>query len=122
MFRLSRAQECKSSAIQTSKLYDQDDFYPAFIKDLTTARKLVVIESPFITARRMEMLEEVIACKQSLGRAAHVLTSSIRSVHAFAQAIILGADAATLPPTILREALEHPMTAEGVETFWKALA
>jgi len=70
----------------------------------------------------LEMLEEVIACKQSLGSAAHVLTSSIRSVHDFAQAIILGADAATLPPTILREALEHPMTAEGVETFWKDLA
>lgn len=69
----------------------------------------------------MEMLEEVLACKQSLGSDTHILASSIRTVHDFAQAVILGADAVTLPPTVLREALEHPMTTEGVATFWKDL-
>jgi len=69
----------------------------------------------------LEMLEEVLACKENLESQTHILTSSIRSVHDFAQAIILGADAATLPPRIMAEALEHPMTTDGVATFWKDL-
>lgn len=69
----------------------------------------------------LEMLEEVLACKQSLGSDTHVLASSIRSVHDFAHAIMLGSDAVTLPPAVMRDALEHPMTIEGVETFWKDL-
>lgn len=69
----------------------------------------------------LEMLEEVLASKQSLGSDTHILASSIRSVHDFAHAIMLGADAITLPPAIMRDALAHPMTTEGVETFWKDL-
>ncbi len=69
----------------------------------------------------LDMLGEVVACKESLGSDTHILTSSIRSVHDFAEAIKLGADAATLPPAIMSEALGHPMTAEGVEVFWKDL-
>lgn len=69
----------------------------------------------------LHMLAEVVASKESLNSDTHILTSSIRSVHDFAQAIILGADAATLPPAIMSEALEHPMTEEGVEVFWKDL-
>lgn len=70
----------------------------------------------------LEMLSSVLACKKSLQSDTHVLTSSIRTVHDFAQAIVMGADAATLPPSVLREAVEHPMTKEGVEKFWKDLA
>lgn len=69
----------------------------------------------------LEMLQDVIACKRSLSSETHVLASSIRSVHDFANAIMLGSDAITLPPAIMREALEHPMTTEGVEAFWKDL-
>jgi len=39
-----------------SELYNQDTFYHAFIKDLTFAQQEVIIESPFITAKRMAML------------------------------------------------------------------
>lgn len=69
----------------------------------------------------LDMLAEVVACKESLGSDTHILTSSIRSVHDFAEAIKLGADAATLPPSILGKALEHPMTTEGIEVFRKDL-
>jgi transaldolase len=69
----------------------------------------------------LEMLEEVLASKQSLGSDTHILASSIRSVHDFAHAIMLGADAVTLPPAVMRNSLDHPMTTEGVETFWKDL-
>ncbi len=40
----------------TSKLYDQDSFYPAFLKDLANCRSEVIIECPFITNRRLKTL------------------------------------------------------------------
>lgn len=40
----------------TSKLFDEDTFYPRFIKDLSQARSEVIIESPFITSQRMYSL------------------------------------------------------------------
>lgn len=39
-----------------SSLYDQNTFYRAFEWDLRHARQEVIIESPFITASRMELL------------------------------------------------------------------
>lgn len=42
----------RSPSISTSHLYDQTDFYAAFERDLRSARRRIVIESPFITERR----------------------------------------------------------------------
>ena len=39
-----------------SRLYDQNTFYDAFLKDLRKAKSLVIIESPFITKKRMQQL------------------------------------------------------------------
>ena len=39
-----------------SKLYDQDSFYPTFLKDLAKCRSEVIIECPFITNRRLKTL------------------------------------------------------------------
>lgn len=39
-----------------SSLYDQNTFYRAFERDLLHARQEVIIESPFITASRMQLL------------------------------------------------------------------
>ena len=39
-----------------SSLYDQNTFYRAFERDLLHARQEVIIESPFIAERRMELL------------------------------------------------------------------
>ena len=41
-------------------MYDEQSFYRAFQKDLYSARKIVIIESPFITLRRTEELLPVI--------------------------------------------------------------
>ncbi len=43
-----------------SSLFNQDTFYKAFIKDLNNARKTVIIESPFITKKRMTQLMPVL--------------------------------------------------------------
>lgn len=40
----------------TSKLYDQDSFYVAFLKDLAKCHSEVIIECPFITSRRLKTL------------------------------------------------------------------
>ena len=42
------------------KLYDQNSFYEAFIKDLRNARNMVIIESPFMTKRRVEQLSPIL--------------------------------------------------------------
>ena len=39
-----------------SRLYDQNTFYAAFERDLLRANSEVIIESPFITERRMRVL------------------------------------------------------------------
>ena len=45
-----------TSDLVTSKLYDQDGFYKAFIKDLNRAKSRVIIESPFLTKKRVTSL------------------------------------------------------------------
>ncbi len=44
-----------------STLYDQDTFYRAFTRDLLHSRNEVVIESPFITEKRMRTLLPIFA-------------------------------------------------------------
>lgn len=44
------------STLVVSKLYDQNNFYSAFERDLKRARIRVFIESPFLTVRRVNTL------------------------------------------------------------------
>src|SRR5215510_4238774 len=51
-----------------------------------------------------------------------VLAASIRNVLHVKQAAIIGADAATMPPAVLRALVAHPLTDKGLELFladWK---
>ncbi len=40
----------------SSRLYDEKTFYQAFLRDLEGCRSEVIIESPYITSKRAEML------------------------------------------------------------------
>lgn len=42
--------------MNNSKLFDNNSFYKAFERDLRRVKQSVIIESPFITSRRMEHL------------------------------------------------------------------
>ena len=42
-------------------LYDQNTFYESFMRDLLTAQREIIIESPFITERRMNILLPIFA-------------------------------------------------------------
>jgi phosphatidylserine/phosphatidylglycerophosphate/cardiolipin synthase-like enzyme len=48
-------------AVNNSALFDNNTFYKAFERDLRRARQSVIIESPFITRRRMEHLLPLLA-------------------------------------------------------------
>jgi phosphatidylserine/phosphatidylglycerophosphate/cardiolipin synthase-like enzyme len=41
-------------------LYDQNSFYDAFMKDVTRSRKRVIIESPFITTKRINQFSSIL--------------------------------------------------------------
>lgn len=56
MFNLSRNYRSSSPELITSQLFDQDKFYEAFSNDLRRARTRIVIESPFITMKRLNVL------------------------------------------------------------------
>ena len=43
-------------SLTSSDLYDQATFYKAFLRDLRNAKSHVIIESPFITKKRMNLL------------------------------------------------------------------
>jgi hypothetical protein len=55
MFRLRQSQHAIPDLLLFSTLYDQDIFYNAFLDDLNKAKQEVIIESPFITSRRMRI-------------------------------------------------------------------
>lgn len=51
----------------TSKLYDQDTFYPRFYKDLLQCQHELIIESPFITTNRVGSLFPIFKKMRSRG-------------------------------------------------------
>lgn len=53
---LRRRKKLDLTPLLTSQLYDDQTFYPAFLKDLSNCRREVIIESPFITNKRMNAL------------------------------------------------------------------
>jgi hypothetical protein len=55
MFKLLRRPSF-SPELYASSLYDETTFYESFIRDLKRCRDEVIIESPFITSKRMDIL------------------------------------------------------------------
>lgn len=54
MFRLRRRVD--ASGLLASHLFDHNDFYPAFVRDLADCTQEVIIERPFITRKRLAHL------------------------------------------------------------------
>jgi len=59
MFRLKSRSKLSSSELLTSTLYDERRFYGAFAKDLRQAEYEVIIESPYLTAKRARQLAPI---------------------------------------------------------------
>lgn len=56
MFWLRKNRSTADNGLQHSTLLDQSSFYRAFRDDLRKAKQEVIIECPFITARRIKIL------------------------------------------------------------------
>ena len=60
--------------MESSTLFDEKTFYSAFINDLYKCTKEVIIESPFITAKRVDLLTPVFNVLLSQGVKIYVIT------------------------------------------------
>ena len=59
MFSLFKRTPPSPTDLLTSSLFDQDTFYPRFVRDLECCTSEVIIESPFITSRRLATLRPI---------------------------------------------------------------
>jgi phosphatidylserine/phosphatidylglycerophosphate/cardiolipin synthase-like enzyme len=60
MFKFFSKYQSNPLCIQNSKLCDEKTFYPMFLRDLNKSSCQVIIESPFITSRRMVSLMPIL--------------------------------------------------------------
>jgi len=51
------------------------------------------------------------------GLSTEILAASIRTVNHVKDAALIGADVATIPPSILKQLVKHPLTDKGIEMF-----
>jgi phosphatidylserine/phosphatidylglycerophosphate/cardiolipin synthase-like enzyme len=56
MFQFKSSYRKDNVSLLSSKLYNEQSFYPAFIADARRATESIIIESPFITYRRLMYL------------------------------------------------------------------
>lgn len=56
MFKLLSRRSTEANELLTSQLFDQTGFYSAFLSDLADATHEVIVESPFITHKRINAL------------------------------------------------------------------
>lgn len=61
-------------SLLASQLHDEKSFYAAFLKDLELCQKEIIIESPYITASRMEVLYPVFEELLENGIRIHIIT------------------------------------------------
>lgn len=71
------------------------------------------------------LLQEMCEMRDVYGYQTEVLAASIRTVRQLHDAIMAGADVATLPVAVLEKAVQHPLTNHGMQLFaqdWKKLS
>lgn len=68
MFRITRPKRSiDSSALLSSKLYDENSFYDAFARDVSIAKQSVLVESPYLTERRVRQFSKLLKRKVKEG-------------------------------------------------------
>jgi transaldolase len=70
----------------------------------------------------MELVRQILVIYRNYGYSTQVLAASVRTPVHFLEAALAGAHVCTLPPTVLRQLLKHPLTDSGLERFladWK---
>ena len=65
----------------------------------------------------MGLIEEIREIYDNYGFETEILAASIRSIQHVIQAATIGADVATIPPSVLRKLADHPLTDKGLASF-----
>ncbi len=65
----------------------------------------------------MRLIEEIRQVYDNYGFATEILAASIRSVNHLRDAALMGADCATVPPSIISASLKHVLTDKGLADF-----
>lgn len=65
----------------------------------------------------MELIAEIRTIYDNYDFGTEILTASVRTVNHVKQAALIGSDVATVPPAILRQLVEHPLTDKGLDAF-----
>ncbi len=79
--------------------------------------------SPFVGrlddhgADGMELIQEIRAIYDGYDFDTEILAASIRNPAHVKAAALAGADCATIPPSVFRDLVKHPLTERGLETF-----
>ncbi|MCF6343676.1 MAG: fructose-6-phosphate aldolase [Devosiaceae bacterium] len=71
----------------------------------------------------MQLIEDIRVIYDNYGYETEILAASIRSVNHVSDAAILGADVATIPPSVIRQLAKHVLTDKGMDAFvkdWKS--
>jgi len=72
----------------------------------------------------MELVRDIRDIYDQYGIETEILAASLRSPRHVREALLIGADCATLPPSVLYQLLKHPLTDKGLEAFlsdWASL-
>src|SRR5690606_13901417 len=88
---------------------------------LLAAKAGATFVSPFIgrlddaNQDGMTLVGDIRAIYDNYAFATEILAASIRTANHVSQAALAGADAATIPPGVIRKLADHPLTAIGLE-------
>ena len=102
----------------------------SLVQALLVAKMGVKYISPFvgrlddIDIDGMDLIENLVSTKHNYDFESEILVASIRSVIHLQESILIGADVATIPPTLLDKVMHHPLTVEGIKKFdadWQKL-
>lgn len=65
----------------------------------------------------MEVIREIVAVFDTFNLPTQVLAASIRNPRDVTEAALAGAHVATIPPAVLHQMVQHPLTDKGIEIF-----
>ena len=65
----------------------------------------------------MEVLEEIVQAWDNYEFSTRILAASLRHAHHFKEAVLIGADIATVPFSVLLKLFNHSLTDVGLERF-----
>ena len=70
-----------------------------------------------IGEKGMDLIVDIVIIYENYGFETEVLVASVRSKQHVIDAAIIGADVTTLPPKVIYELYEHPLTHKGLKAF-----